>query len=64
MQTQITFVDGASAEFGDDAVVKMNDHGVEVTERQGDETVKVTFPWGRIERVTQRGAEVGSIYTF
>jgi hypothetical protein len=64
VKTEITFVDGASVRFDDEAVVKMIDHGVEVTERHGDETVRVTFPWARIERVTQRGAEVSSIYTY
>ena len=64
MQTQITFVDGKTVDLDDDAVIKMIDHGVEVTERSGDETVRVIFPWNRIERVTQRGAEVGAIYTF
>jgi hypothetical protein len=64
VQTQITFVGGETVEFDDEAVVKMIDHGVEVTERQGDETVRVTFPWSRIEHVTQRGADIAAIYTY
>jgi hypothetical protein len=64
MKTQITLVDGATVELDDEAVVKMTEHGIEVTEREGDETVRVTFPWSRIDRVTQRGPEVGAIYTY
>jgi virulence-associated protein VagC len=64
MKTEITFVDGGSETFELPAAVAMNDHGVEVTERDGDEVLRVLFPWNRIERVTQRGAEVTAIYTY
>ena len=64
MKTQITFVDGGTESFDLPATVKMTDHGVEVTERDGDEVLRVLFPWNRIERVTQRGAELTAIYTY
>ena len=38
--------------------------GLEVLQREGDEQVRVLFPWARIDRVTQRGANVAAIYTY
>jgi len=64
MKTEITFVDGGSESFELPASVKMTDHGVEVTERNGDDVLRVLFPWNRIERVTQRGIETTAIYTY
>jgi hypothetical protein len=64
VKTQITFVDGGDTSFDDDADVKMTPLGVEVRQREGEETVRVLFPWARIDRVTQRGPEVGAIYTY
>jgi hypothetical protein len=64
MQTEIRFVGGEQADFGDEAEIKMNAYGVEVLERNGEDTVKVLFPWARIEKVTQRGVEVSAIYTY
>lgn len=64
MKTQIHFVGGGDTTFGDDAEVKMTPLGVEVREREDEETVRVLFPWARIEKVTQRGPEVAAIYSF
>jgi hypothetical protein len=64
VNTQIDFVGGGDTSFGDGAEVKMTPLGVEVREREGDETVRVLFPWARIEKVTQRGPEVAAIYSF
>lgn len=65
MRTEIHFVGGESVVFeANDATVKMSDHGVEVVQTEGDEKVKVLFPWGRIEKVTQRGSGVSAVYTF
>ena len=64
MKTEIHLVGGEIAAFGDGASVKMTDLGVEVVERDGEEQVKVLFPWSRIERVQQRGLGADSVYTF
>jgi hypothetical protein len=64
MRTEIQFMGGERAEFGDDAEVKMTPLGVEIRELQGEEAVRVLFPWARIEKVTQRGSEVSAIYTY
>jgi hypothetical protein len=63
--TEIHFVGGESLVLDDEAAtVKMTDHGVEVLQTEGEDKVKVLFPWGRIEKVTQRGPSVGAIYTY
>lgn len=64
MKTQITFVGGDDMTFDDQADVKMTPLGVEVRERDGEDTVRVLFPWTRIEKVTQRGPEVAAIYSY
>jgi hypothetical protein len=64
MKTQISFIEGKSASFPETATVRLTDHGVEVTEMDGEETVRVLFPWNRIDKVTQRGLEVTAIYTY
>jgi hypothetical protein len=64
MQTDIAFLDGESTSFGPPAHVRMTEHGVEVTELDGEEPMRVLFPWNRIERVTQRGSELASTYTY
>ena len=64
MKTEIHLVGGDQVVVDDAAEVKMTPLGVEVRERQDDETVRVLFPWARIERVTQRGDEVAAIYTY
>jgi len=64
MRTEIHFVGGERVSYEDGVAIKMIDHGVEVTETDGDEIVKVLFPWNRIEKVSQRGAEVAAIYTY
>ena len=63
--TEIYFVGGESLELDEgSATVKMTDHGVEVIQTEGEDKVKVLFPWARIEKVTQRGPSVGAIYTY
>lgn len=64
MKTQISFVGGGETSFDDDADVKMTPLGVEVRQREGEDTVRVLFPWNRIEKVTQRGPEVAAIYSY
>ena len=64
MQTEIRFVDGESSTYDEGTDVKMTALGVEITERQGDDMVRVLFPWARVERVTQRGAQVSAIYHY
>jgi hypothetical protein len=63
--TEIHFVGGESLVLDDEAAtVKMTDHGVEVLQTEGEDKVKVLFPWGRIEKVTQSVPSVGAIYTY
>lgn len=64
MRTEITFVDGGIESFDLPATVKMTDHGIEVMYRKDEETLRVLFPWSRIERVTQSGPELASTYTY
>ncbi|HSL12537.1 MAG TPA: hypothetical protein VLA82_14620 [Actinomycetota bacterium] len=64
MKTQISFVGGGDASFDDDAEVKMTPLGVEVRQREGEDVVRVLFPWARIDKVTQRGPEVAAIYSY
>ena len=64
MQTEIRFIDGESLSYDEGADIKMTPLGVEITERQDDDTVRVLFPWARVERVTQRGAAVAAIYHY
>ena len=64
MQTEIRFLEGEPLTFDDRTDVKMTPLGVEITERDGDDTVRVLFPWARVERVTQRGSAVAAIYHY
>ena len=64
MKTEITFVGGETVAFDESSDVKMAPLGVEVLQREGEEQVRVLFPWGRIEKVTQRGSNVSAIYTY
>jgi hypothetical protein len=64
MQTEIHFVGGALETFDDTAEVKMTPHGVEITEKDGEDTVRVLFPWNRIEKIEQRGQEIAAIYHY
>jgi hypothetical protein len=64
VKTDISFVDGKAASFDETADVKMTPLGVEILQRDGDEQVRVLFPWARIESVTQRGANVSAVYTY
>jgi len=62
VKTEIEFVDGKTTAFDDDAEIKMLDLGLEVTMKEGEDRVRVLYPWGRIEKVTQRGSEVSYIH--
>ena len=64
MQTEIRFLEGEPLTFDESADIKMTTLGVEVTELQGEDTVRVLFPWTRIDRVTQRGPQVSAIYHY
>jgi hypothetical protein len=64
MRTDIAFIDGKTEAFDETADVKMTPLGVEIIQRDGDEQIRVLFPWARIESVTQRGANVSAIYTY
>ena len=64
METEITFVGGRVETFPASMEIKMTPFGVEVLSREGDETVRVLFPWAQIEKVSQRGASVSAVYTY
>jgi len=64
MRTDITFIDGKTTTFDETADVKMTALGVEILQRDQDEQIRVLFPWARIDRVTQRGANVSAVYTY
>jgi hypothetical protein len=64
MQTEIRFLEGEPLVYDESADIKMTPHGVEITETAGEDTVRVLFPWARIERITQRGAQVSAIYHY
>lgn len=64
METEITFLGGRVETFDSSNEIKLTQHGVEVVSRDGDDMVRVLFPWAQIERVTQRGAVVSAVYTY
>jgi hypothetical protein len=64
MKTEIEFIDGKTTTFDESANVKMTPLGVEILQQDAAEQVRVLFPWARIERVTQRGANVAAVYTY
>jgi hypothetical protein len=64
METEITFVGGRIETFPQTADIKLTQFGIEVMQRDGDDAVRVLFPWGQIEKVTQRGAAVAAVYTW
>lgn len=64
METEITFLGGRVEQFDPSSEIKLTQHGVEVVSRDGDDVVRVLFPWAQIERVTQRGAAVSAVYTY
>jgi hypothetical protein len=64
METEITFLGGRVETFDASSEIKFTQHGVEVLSRDADDMVRVLFPWGQIERVTQRGAVVSAVYTY
>ena len=63
MHSEITFIDGKTVNFDETADVKMTPHGIEVLQREADDQVRILFR-ARIDRVTQRGANVAAIYTY
>jgi hypothetical protein len=64
METEITFVGGRVETFDPTNDIKLTQYGIEVMSRQGDDAVRVLFPWAQIEKVTQRGAAVAAVYTW
>ena len=64
MKTDVRFIDGKLMTFDEATDVKMTPHGVEVLQRDGDEQIRILFPWARIESVTQSGANVAAVYTY
>ena len=64
MDTEITFVGGRVETFPPSMEIKMTPYGVEVLSREGDEAVRVLFPWAQIEKITQRGSSVSAVYTY
>jgi hypothetical protein len=64
MDTEITFVGGRVETFDPSNDIKLTQYGIEVLSRQGDDAVRVLFPWAQIEKVTQRGAAVAAVYTW
>ena len=64
MDTEITFVGGKVETFDQSVDIKLTQFGLEAMSRDGDDAVRVLFPWGQIEKVTQRGAAVAAVYTW
>ena len=64
MDTEIRFVEGQVQTYDESAEIKMTPFGVEITERRGEDIVRVLFPWARVASLTQRGAEVSAIYHY
>lgn len=64
MQTEITFLGGRVEAFPESMEIKMTAYGVEVLSHEGDDSVRVLFPWAQIEKITQRGATVSAVYTY
>ena len=63
MKTEIEFVGGETRTFDVGVEVKLTELGVTISEGDGEEAVRVLFPWTRIEKVTQRGLEVKGSYS-
>ena len=64
METEITFLGGRVEAFPPSMDIKFNQFGVEVLSRDGEDSVRVLFPWAQIEKVTQRGASISAVYTY
>ena len=64
VETEITFVGGRAETFDPSIDIKLTQFGIEVLSRDGDDAVRVLFPWAQIEKVTQRGAAVAAVYTW
>jgi hypothetical protein len=50
--------------FPQTAEIKLTQFGIEVMQRDGDDAVRVLFPWNQIEKLTQRGSAVAAVYTW
>jgi hypothetical protein len=64
MDTEITFVGGRVETFPAEMDIKMTPYGIEVISREGEDSIRVLFPWAQIEKVTQRGASISAVYTY
>jgi len=64
VETEITFVGGRTETFDPSIDIKLTQFGVEMLSRDGEEAVRVLFPWGQIEKIRQHGAAVAAVYTW
>ncbi len=65
VKTEIHFVNGEILAVDEDETrVKMTEHGIEILEHEGDDEIKILFPWTRIDKVQQRGPSIGAIYHY
>lgn len=64
METEITFVGGRVETFDTSTEIKLTQYGVEVLVRDDEDIVRVLFPWGQIERISQRGPAISAVYTY
>lgn len=64
METEITFVGGRVETFDTSTEIKLTQYGVEVLVRDDEDIVRVLFPWGQIERISQRGPAISGVYTY
>jgi hypothetical protein len=64
MQTEIHLIGGQTASYDETVDIKMTNHGVEITQPGEEETVRVLYPWAQILKVTQRGKQLHSVYTY
>jgi len=64
VETEIRFVGGEALTYDENADIKMTALGVEITEKDAEDVIRVLFPWSRVERVTQRGPQVSAIYHY
>jgi hypothetical protein len=64
METEITFLGGRVETFDASTDIKLTQYGVQVEIREADDLIRVLFPWGQIERITQRGPSVSAAYTY
>ena len=64
METEITFVGGRVETFPASMEIKMTPYGVEVLSREDEDVIRVLFPWGQIEKISQRGTSISAVYTY